>query len=135
LVPCEQPALAVSSQTPTSIGPGTDKCVTTAVSRNATLTTTEGAILTGAATLVMLAMAVIDGTSAARRERESSTLGRSLLLAIAMLTVGSIIGGFESPVLMVVAIAAVCGAQLTVALSGTFRIDQPMRLSAWEAVD
>ena len=98
------------------LGVGIQRIVTAA--SRATLPTTEGAILTGAATLVMLAMAVIEAASAGRRERESSTLGRSLLIAIAMFAVGSIIEGFESPVLMVVAIATVYGAQLAVALSG-----------------
>ena len=83
----------------------------------------------------MLAMAVIEMASAGRRECQSSTLWRSLLLAVAMLAVGSIVEELESPVLMVVAIASLCGAQVAVALSGTFRLDQAMMLSVEEALD
>jgi hypothetical protein len=77
------------------------------------VTTSEGAILTGAATTVMLAMTAIEAASHGRRR--SSSLA-SLSLAVAMLVVGSMIKGFESPVLMVVTIAAVCAAQVAVAV-------------------
>ena len=97
------------------LGVGIQRIVTAA--SRATVTTTEGAILTGAATLVMLAMTAIAAASADRWRRASSTIPRGIALALAMSVIGSIVKSFGSPVVMVIAIASLCIAQLAVALS------------------
>ena len=99
------------------LGAGIQRIVTAA--SRATLTTTEGAILTGAATVVMIAMTVIGTVSADRRLRISSATSRSMALTLAMLVVGFTVSGFGSPVAMVVVIASLSLGQLAVALSGT----------------
>jgi low temperature requirement protein LtrA len=99
------------------LGVGIQRIVTAA--SRATLTTTEGAILTGAATTVMLAMSAIAAASAGRWRRASSTMSRGIALGLAMSVIGSIVKSFGSPVVMVIAIASLCTAQLAVALSAT----------------
>jgi low temperature requirement protein LtrA len=99
------------------LGVGIERIVTAA--SRATLTTTEGVILTGAATVVMVAMSAIGTASAGRRLRISAATSRSMALALAMLVVGCTVSGFGSPVAMVVVIASLCLGQLVVALSGT----------------
>ena len=97
------------------LGVGIQRIVTAA--SRATLTTTEGAILT-TATVVMIAMTVIGIASAGRRLRISSATSRSVALTLAMLVVGFTIS-IGSPVAMVVVIASLSLSQLAVALSGT----------------
>ena len=110
------------------LGVGIQRIVTAA--SRATLTTTEGAILTGAATVVMIAMTVIGIASAGRRLRISSATLRSMALTLAMLVVGFTVSGFGSPVAMVVVIASLSLGQLAVALSGTLPPKSPARLTA-----
>jgi low temperature requirement protein LtrA len=95
------------------VGVGIQRIVTAA--SRATLTT----ILTGATTVVMVAMSLIGAASPGHRRRISSSISRSMALALAMLVVGYIVSGFGSPVAMVVVIAGLSVAQLAVALSGT----------------
>jgi hypothetical protein len=99
------------------LGVGIQRIVTAA--SRATLTTTEGAILTGAAAVVMIAMSVIGTASAGRRLRISSATSRSTALTLAMLVIGFIVSAFGSPVAMVVVIASLSIGQLAVVLSGT----------------
>lgn len=99
------------------LGPGIQRIVTAA--SRATLTTTEGAILTGAAAVVMVAMSVIGTASASRRLRISSATSRSMALTLATLVVGFTVSTFGSPVAMVVVIASLSFGQLAVALSVT----------------
>jgi low temperature requirement protein LtrA len=103
------------------LGVGIQRIVTAAA--RATVMTSEGLILTGAATTVMLAMTVIEAASAHGRGRSSSLA--SLSLAVGMLVIGSAITRLESPVLMVVTIAGVCAAQVAAAMVETFRRHQP----------
>ena len=106
------------------LGAGIQRIVTAA--SRATLTTTEGVILTGAAAVVMVAMSAIGTASAGRRLRISSATPRSMALTLAMLVVGFTVSGFGSPVAMVVVIASLSFGQLAVALSGniTAQIDR-----------
>jgi low temperature requirement protein LtrA len=99
------------------VGAGIQRIVTAA--SRATLTTTEVAILTGATTILMLAMTAIGAASTGRGQLMRSTVSRSLALALAMLVIGWMVRGFGSPVVMVIVIASMCAAQLAVALSAT----------------
>jgi hypothetical protein len=94
--------------------------IVTAASR-AALTTTETLLLTGAITVVMLAMTAIGATSAGGQRRGSSSVTRNLMLAAATLTIG-IVGQLESPVVLINTIAALCIAQFAVSLA---RASQP----------
>ena len=98
------------------LGVGIQRIVTAA--SRATLTTTEGAILTGAATIVMFAITIIGATSASRRRCNSLTISGNVALALGMLVIGWVARGLGSPVVMVIVIAGLCIAQLSVALSG-----------------
>ena len=98
------------------VGVGVQRIVTAA--SRATLTMAEAAILTGATTIVMLAMTAIGAASAGRRRHDSIAVGLNVALALAMLVIGELVGDSGSPVLMIIAIAALCFAQLVVALSG-----------------
>ena len=110
------------------LGVGIQRIVTAA--SRATLTTTEGAILTGAATIVMIALSAIGTASGGRRHRVASVVSRSMTLTAAMLLVGSVVSGFGSPVAMVVVIASFSVGQLALALSGTSLPKSTARLAA-----
>src|SRR4051794_33446132 len=110
------------------LGAGIQRIVTAA--SRATLTTTEGVILTGAAAVVMVAMSAIGTASAGRRLRISSATPRSMALTLAMLVVGFTVSGFGSPVAMVVVIASLSLGQLAVALSGTLPPQSNAHLAA-----
>lgn len=88
--------------------------IVTAASR-AALTTTEALILTSAVTVVMLSMTAIGAASAGRHRKGSSGVSQNLLLAAATLASG-FAGHFESPVVLIMTIAALCLAQLAVSL-------------------
>jgi len=88
--------------------------IVTAASR-AALMPTEAFMLTGAATVVMLAMTAIGATSAGRRRHGFSGITNNILFAAATLTLGTV-GRFESPVALITMIAALCLAQLAVSL-------------------
>ncbi|MGH8637291.1 MAG: low temperature requirement protein A [Burkholderiales bacterium] len=90
--------------------------IVTAASR-ATLTTTEATILASAMTAVMLAMTTIAAASAGRWRPWSFGVMQNLALAAATLAIG-IVGHFESPLALIVLIAALCLAQLGVSLTG-----------------
>ena len=94
--------------------------IVTAASR-AALATTEALILTGAISVVMLGMTAIGATSAGRQLSGSSSVMPNLGLAAATLAIG-IAGHFESPVALIVTIAAMCLAQLGVSLARPSRI-------------
>jgi low temperature requirement protein LtrA len=89
--------------------------IVTAASR-AVLTTTEASILTGAIGAVMLAMTAIGWTSAGRRHHSVARAVQSIALAAATLSL-AIVGRFESPVVLIVAIAALCALQLAISLT------------------
>jgi low temperature requirement protein LtrA len=101
------------------LGVGIQRIVTAA--SRATLTTTDALILTGASASVMLAMTAIAATSVTRR-RDTSVSMLAVTLASAMVIVGGLIRNVGSPVLMIILIATVCIAQLSVAL---FRTPSP----------
>jgi low temperature requirement protein LtrA len=84
----------------------------------APLATTEAMILTGAIATVMIAMTVIDATSGGERRMGSSRVVVSLALAAVTLALG--IGShIESPVVLIVTIAALFITQLVLSLSRT----------------
>ena len=91
--------------------------IVTAASR-ATLTTTEATILTGAVTCVMVAMTAIGAASAGRGRHDSFRIMQNVALAAAMLAIG-VFGHLGSPVALIIVIAALCLAQLSVSLAGT----------------
>jgi low temperature requirement protein LtrA len=96
------------------LGVGLQRIVTAAA--RAALTATDATILTGAATLVMVAVTAIAATSATRR-RDPAGMLVNLALATTMFILGTAIRNTGSPVLMIVVIASVCSAQLNFALS------------------
>jgi low temperature requirement protein LtrA len=104
--------------------------VVTAASR-AAIPAANAMILTGAVTTVMVAMTVIDVTSTARRRNRSRHVAQNLALAGTTLALG-IVGHIESAVVLIVAIAALCVAQLVLSLrriSPSHRQREPTRLS------
>lgn len=91
--------------------------VVTAASR-AALATADAMILAGAIATVMIAMTVIDATSGGRRRIGSFQVVVTLTLAAVTLALG--IGShIESPVALIVTIAALCITQLVWSLSRT----------------
>lgn len=96
------------------LGVGLQRIVTAA--SRAPLTSPETVILTSAATTVMVAMTVIGWTSASNRRRHSSEVAWNLVLVAATLALG-FGGGYEYPVVLIVAVAALCVAQLCLTLT------------------
>jgi low temperature requirement protein LtrA len=88
--------------------------VVTAASRT-TILAADAMILTGAVAAVMAAMTVIGFTSATRSRNVMRHVGQNLALAGATLALG-IAGHSESAVLLIIATAALCVAQLVLSL-------------------
>ncbi len=96
-------------------GAGIQRIVTAAL--HATLPSTDALILTGAITLVMLALTAIGATSSGRQRSGSSRVSQNLLLAAATLAIGiAMAGRVASPVVLIVTMATLCLAQLAVSL-------------------
>ena len=95
-------------------GVGIERIVTAA--SRAELATPEATILVGAIAAVMIAMTVIDVTSAGHRRRGNVHVLRSVSLALVMLVFG-IGSGMGSPVALIVMIAVFCGAQLVLSIA------------------
>lgn len=94
-------------------GVGIERIVTAA--SRAALGTIDALILTGAVTLVMLALTAIGATSAGRQRAASASSAGHLAIAATTLAIG-LIGPRESPVVLIVTIAGLCVAQLAVSL-------------------
>lgn len=95
-------------------GVGVQRIVTAAARQP--LEPTEALILGSAVTGVMLAMTLIDATSAARSGRRSSWSAWHVL--VAGLTLAAVVlPGLSSPVALVVLVATACAAQLTLSLA------------------
>jgi len=95
-------------------GVGVERVVTAAA--RAALATADATILTGAIATVMVAMTVIDITSFDRRPNGSIRVLQHLMLVAATVTLG-IAWHIESPVVLIVTIAALCVTQLVVSLA------------------
>jgi low temperature requirement protein LtrA len=82
----------------------------------AALTSPETVILTSAATTVMVAMTVIGSTSASTRRRRLTEVAWNLVLVAATLALG-FGGGYHYPAVLIIAVTALCLAQLCLALT------------------
>jgi len=96
------------------LGVGIQRIVTAA--SRAALTSAETVILTSAATTVMVAMTIIGWTSASSRRRHPLELAWNLVLVAATLALG-FGGGYDYPAVLIIALAALCLAQLCLALT------------------
>jgi low temperature requirement protein LtrA len=96
------------------LGVGVQRVVTAA--SRAALTSAETVMLTSAATIVMVAMIVIGWTSASSRCRNPSAVAWNLVLVAATLALG-FGGGYDYPVVLIIAVTALCVAQLCLSLT------------------
>jgi low temperature requirement protein LtrA len=94
------------------VGVGVQRIVTAA--SHAAITADESHILIGAVVLAMLAITTVGLTSAGRRHRASDVPAHLILSAVTVAIASAI--PYGSPLALIVAIAAVCFAQLAVSL-------------------
>lgn len=100
-------------------GVGIQRIVT--VASRAVLGTTDALILTGAVTLVMLALTTIGATPTGRQRRASTGIALNLIIAAAVMAF-AVLGELESPVILIVTITGLCVVQLVVSLPREPRI-------------